>query len=416
MFDTENKESKYKIRLYINSIILNSIFLIWFAYFLLSYLVPWFKEVENKKLELKQIISNYKEIQKKWLSFDDVISNVKDEDFKKFITNDFFSSNFVNNWYDDYLKFLEAKEKYINRIKMSDSIKKRDDMIFKILPSYSKWIFVDWNMVDLEFINYVETILKTFSLKTNSSIWIKEVIPINNKSNKSTQTEIFYIPLSLNLEWKKWDLLDFLYFAEKVWFVNDVTNEKIDIYSDKYFNKNLFWKNQKQNIYENKIFDIEKIKIPEHIDTSSIPRQDLTKKGFIDFIKNTYLKDEDISVNVDLRFFVKWLPTYKISDFIKNDIILVYDKISKKTESLIQQLETQKLKDNSKQIVIVLNKLKNIDLYLKDKQKDIQQLKLFINQNRNLEDLYLKNKDLRNTLNEIKIYIDSIKIIKSNKK
>lgn len=410
----EKKESKYKIRLYTNAIILNSIVLILFIFVIFFYLVDWFKEVETKKQELEKKISLYKDLEKNWLSFNEVISKIEDKE-KKY-SEDFFKEKFSNNTDKTYLEFLNDKREYINNNELSDLKIKRDEMISRVLPSYSRWVFVDWNMVDLDFINYVETILKTFSLKTNSPIWIKEVVPLkdSNKNNKNDlQSEIFYIPLSLKLEWKKSDFLDFLYFSENVWLIdiNDDKSEEIGIYSDKYFKRNLIWKISKENIYENQIFDIKNIRFSDYIDTDSSYRQDFSKEWFINFIKSSSWKDEKILVDAELRFFVKWLPLYRIKEFIEKNLIWVYDDISKKVSSLSSKLQTKKINDNSKQIIVTLKKLEEIKLYLKDKENNIKKIRWDLNKNKNLEQLYVQNKDLMRTFNNIKIFLDSIKVI-----
>jgi hypothetical protein len=50
----------------------------------------------------------------------------------------FYENNLTNSKNIDYLAFLQEKEDYINEINKSNLVKKRDEKMSKVLPSYTE--------------------------------------------------------------------------------------------------------------------------------------------------------------------------------------------------------------------------------------------------------------------------------------
>lgn len=421
MTKVETKENKRKISYLYNAIVLNSIFLIIFLVFIYTN-ISWFKNIWIEKENLKTQITNYENTIKSWISYADFKSSLwnisqEQKDIINKMWDDFFSTNLNNQDQNDYKTFLDKKQEYINEINSTDKIKLRDEKISKVLPSYNEWYFVDWNMTDLEFINYVELLLRSFSLKTISPIWITSINLVddkkdnkNNAKNKM-ESQIFYIPLNLDLEWKKSDILDFLYFVQNVWNVVWVSDENIEFYKDNVINKVIEWqtKTKNYNIYENKLIDIENISFNEYIDTSTSKRNlgEKTPTSFLNFIKNWVEKDDAYKIKINLKFYVKWLPTYRLTNFI-NEVISNYKDALKNIKSLIVIAQNRKKVLLNNELIQIINQLQSIELYLTDKDQDIKKLEIQTKQNMNIDKLYIEATNLKYDLDSIeKIIKDS---------
>ena len=61
--------------------------------------------------------------------------------------------------------------------------------------------------------------------------------------------------------------------------------------------------------------DIESIEIGDYIDSSFDLKN--TEESFINYLKNTQWK-EQYSAKIQLRFYVKWIPVFKIEKYIKD--------------------------------------------------------------------------------------------------
>lgn len=201
MKNSEQKIQEIYSKLFISWSLTILLFL-WFIFFI----YPEINIITSKKQEVISKILQYEELKQKWLKYEEFISLIKDESLKNNLSKeskDLFDKTLLNNTSKDYMSFLEEKEKYIDEVNKSNLIKNRDEKLSKVLPSYTEGYSVDWNMTDLSFVNYVESLLRTFQLQTNSKIWIEKVVSIWDNKDKDINNQLYYIPLELDLTWRK---------------------------------------------------------------------------------------------------------------------------------------------------------------------------------------------------------------------
>ncbi len=411
---------KNKKSLLINALVMNWFILIIFLIFIFVYVKPWFSEVSINKETLLSDVSTYENIKKNWVDYQTLKTLVPetDKDLKNIIENmwwDFFKSSLTNNTAWDYLTFLDKKEDYVNDLKKEDFLKNRDNKVSEALPFYTDWEEMEWSITELWFLNYVESLLRTFSLKTGSQIWIWNLIPVDDtaKINKEwLSSQIFYTDLQLNIEWKRSDILDFLYFAQNVWNIGiETKDDKQDIvfYKDNVLNKNFSWV-RKNNIYENRIMDIVNISMPDYIDASTNLRTQWQKtvEWFISFIKNSPESSDAYSINVTLRFYLRWLPTYKIQIFVQS-VLDEYDRLSKEVKQTLWTAQNKSLAKTNTQLLSVSNSLKSLDTYITNSANKVKEMRMQFVKKQNLDSIYYQASDLKYELDSISTMLEKNK-------
>lgn len=294
---------------------------------------PKIKQIEADKSTSKQIIEKINRIEKFWLSFKEFnsFSNTWNnsriiKEIIKSMTPEFYKANLVNDTDENYTLFLDKKNKELNSEENIELIYNKNKNINKILPWYSDESINFWELTltDYKFVNYVESLIESFNLTTNSPIGINKLVllkdfVVSDKWDWKLGSNIFYIPLNLSLNGNKWSLIKFLYFIENVWNIkiedgDIIINDNYRFLGKNWIKKVLIWDkfSSDYNIFKNQMIDIDKISISEYIDNSYISRGNTEFKKYI--IKDQWLEDYDIKVN--LKFYVKWLPTYKIEEYI----------------------------------------------------------------------------------------------------
>ncbi len=430
----EIKDNKIKINTLQNSLVLNwvifvVIIMIYFLY------ISWKWDMYNQNKEtLTQTIQKYETIEKSWLDYETIKTVLTNEKDAMLVLNkmwkEFYDKNLSNKNSPDYLTFLNKKQLEIDKLKLNPDIIARSQKIEKVLPSYAKWVVADWNMSDLQFVNYVETLLKSFNLETKSKIWISDVVSVdeesvwsNKKAKKidNTSSQIFYIPLSLELEWKKSDIVDFLYFVQNVGVISSINENKINFYSDNVLAwksiKWQYWTMGTYNIYENKIVDISDFSASKYIETSSTKRDasQSTTRSFIELIRGTDQSNEAYKVTLWLKFYVKWLPLYTLDNFIQN-VLKKYKEVLALSKSTLNNAQAKKAKLLDNNQIDVYSTLKSIDTYLQEHASKSKELEQWIKQKTNLDNLYLKatqfNYDLINIQNVLNLNAQKIKNLK----
>lgn len=401
--------NKNKNNQYINTLIINTFIFFWLIFFYSIFIKPELEQLKINKESLYANLNEYYDIKQKWIDYNTFKSLISwDNKNLNNIVNSmwetFFSSSLKNTWSWDYLDFLKSKETNVNNLKKSDLIAKRDEKISKVLPFYTQGIKFDWSITDLSFINYVETILRTFSLRTDSQIWLWEVSPLSQSKpwvSQSLSSEIFYTDLPLKLEWRKSDILDFLYFIQNVWKIdieNKNNTQDVVFYKDNYFsNKIVSWQPRTfdYNIYENKFVDIESLSINSYIDDSISSRNNSQSSTtwFLYFIKSTPESNEIFSVDVKLRFYFRWLPSYKIEIYVQN-VLNRFDSLSKDIKQNLAKWQNRNLVQVNTQILSVVNNLKNLDNYIQTNQDKIKKLRQSLSKKEGLDKIYYEASDL----------------------
>ncbi len=384
----------------------NSI-IIWFVfYFVLLFGVILFfsistveslNEIEEKKVLTKDIYNDIVEIESKWLSYNEFKSITDSaeasDEYKvvlKNMTKSFYEEHLMNKNEATFKKFIEKKTKEIKSPENEKLISENEKQIVNILPTYSENNINIWekSLTDFEFINYIESIIDSFNLSSKASlgIWNVQILDeyvISTWVWNSMDSNIYSIPLSLNLEWTKKNIINFLYFIEKVWTIKTLNNEIIINEDSAFLSTNGFVKvlsgdkyTVDYNIFEHQIIDINNISMPEYLDSSYLSRNE-TK--FIDFIKGSQWNDH-FEIKVNLLFYVKWLPKYRVVDSINKITLnfkLLYWYVNKTISSWkVKWIELIKLKKYQ-------NLLKNVNLRVVWIWKELKS-------NKNLELIYKK--------------------------
>ncbi len=339
-----------------NSIVISSVSFVSLTIVLIilfiTYILPWFREIEAYKQESLSLFGDYKRVLKEWVSHDEFKANVesvlpKTDDSKwteendylwevlKSITKDFYNNNFNNKTEENFEVFIDKlSKKYID----TTSFDSKAEVVSKILPIYSEAVSDLWDnsLSDYKFVNYIESIAETFNFTYKDAIWISDVKLLEEYTStiwdSSLDTNIFYIPLTMELTWSKWSIIDFLYFIENVGKIK-VDEETWNVWLDYDLNKDfsdfrsktLKWQTKVEDywIFANQIFDISSISFEDYIDSSfNLQENGIT---FIDYLKKSQWT-EKIKVKVSLRFYVKWIPLFKIEKQIK-DFIADFNKL-----------------------------------------------------------------------------------------
>lgn len=326
-------------------------------------ILPNHHEVEAIKSEAFELNSNLEKYKSKWMPLEEIKSMIRDkkveldpkanEKYILSIINEvdegFYKNNFENSSWTLYDDFINKKvEIYKNDTSPTNEEKLK--ITSKVLPYYSDNV-LDWsNLTDFQFINYVESIISTFNLSYTNPIWIKEIKQIDNykllSSDNSFDKWIYEIPVDLNISWRKSSIIDFLHFIENVWkvtFDNETKNISINkeesdpgtVFFD-FRNKKLDWQkstsNWNYNIYDNQIADIELISMNKYIDSSEKNiRSNDDWKTFLKFLKFSQDK-EKFDITVRINFYVKWVPKYKVDEFISSfnkRLSLIDDSVKK---------------------------------------------------------------------------------------
>lgn len=421
----EDLKLEKELSLLKNKLILSWIFTILLFVLVGVYTYPQLKSVSLLKAETTQRVNEYETYVQKWITDISIFENkIKEPVVKKLLVSEegknFFTTEFKNETSQPYETFLWEKEKYIDDMKKSWVIDERNQQIAKVLPSYTEWYSVDGNMTDLAFVNYVESLLRTFQLRTTSKIWIENLVPVD-ETQTEVSTQIFYIPLRLDLVWRKADIVEFLYFLQNVWLVatiDEKNNNALVFHSDNLVNRIIAWQKRtlSYNIYENKLVDIESVEFNSYIDNSTTPRpaSQLSPQWFFTFLKNGSEKNDEYSILIDLKFYVKWLPTYKIEVFVES-VIKKYRDMSVQVESILSEARNRKTMLLNGNIVEIIPTMKSIDTYLTQVEPQINRLQNGLNKKENLNNIYKSASELNYELWNLEQYITSVQLDENKK-
>lgn len=396
------KRQETSIIIYFSFYLILSIGLL--SYYVFGF-VPWIKETEALKDSTNIIYTKHENIIKKWLSFEEFTSlsktsnlNTYSKELVENLDKNFYKKYFENTQTIEYKSFIENQNKKITQWQNYEDFLDKSQEISQILPIYTEVNMWDSNeyLSDFEFTHYIESILKTFNLEYSNEIWVSELVLVEefaNTENKSKlDTNIFYVPITLELEWIKSDILNFLYFIEHVWntsILDDqivILNQSDDKFLYRWWvvtNNNkviLDWANtfsrSQYNIFQNQFIDFESIEFNEFIDEdrSRVSQsQDLISR-----IKQDQSNDK-YGVSVSLRFYVKWVQNLKIINQL-NDYVTYYQK-SKQLFAKLKSSDTtsesiKPILDDVIQVHWELEKeLKNINQSISKQEELLQTLK-----------------------------------------
>lgn len=366
------------------------------------FIKPQIEEIEELKKVTKENFDKLELAKKEWLSFEDfkriaqeksseLFTSYQNESIMKEINEEFFNSKIKNSsqtkLYEDFIK--SEIEKY----KKSTTNEEKLQLTSKILPYYSESITENSYLTDFQFINYVESLLYSFNLSYNNSIWIDNIEQLENYTLLNTDTSlekwIYKISLELDVSWRKSNIIDFLHYIENVWNVTlNEENWEISInrgtsltwvfsnFSTKKLESDKNKKISEYNIFNNQIIDVESIYMDSYIDSSeTVVTITENPETFLEYLKTTQER-EKFTVKIKLNFFVKGLPKYKFEEIEKNFTTkltkLIKNVTEKSSKTNISSSQRQKLQT-------IKTSLTNIQWAIKNAEKTNDVLSRFQN-------------------------------------
>lgn len=390
--------------------------------YILTSMYPKIKLIETKKTTVNVTYEAIKSLNKEWLKFTEFNAmskkaalNSYTKELMKSIEESFYIKHFNNDTDTEFLSFLEVKKDEFNDPILQQRFKQKQQQIIQLLPTYSE-VHIEENdniLSDFKFINYLEALLQTFSLNYSNEIWLEDVVLLeeysDNESKSKLNTSIYYIPVVLNIEWIKYNVINFLYFLDKVWGI-DITEEwKIkllnqnddnflirwwrktvltsDDYVNEYWNKELL---EVYNIYENQLIDIESITFEGYLDKNISISKDENDEWMYERVKKKQW-DDKISLNLKLRFYVKWVQNIKMIEAIERYI--TYFNTTKII--LNKEFKNKNLEPSTK------SKIKKSQSVIKELSKELKWINISISRQENLVDTLIKASDLTDTLHTI---------------
>lgn len=372
----------------IQTFLFNVVLLVVVVGFWIFVLWPSFQEIQEKKATLSNQYNRLVSTQSWGIEFADFKALAASSDASAYLkevikttSKDFYNRNFKNSDTEvDFGSFITEKEKSVWEEQKASLLESKTDIVDKLLPVYVTNASEEW-ITDFEFINYVESMLYSFNLISRESIWVGEIKRVEDVAigKNNLDSNIFYIPLKLDITGTKSDILDFIHYFENVWSI-DIREGQTKVYTDEVISKGIVWNlaNQSDNIYRNQLSDIERISIDTYIDSSS----NVSRWSLVDFIKTTQERQR-FSVDLDVRFYVQWLPDYKIESYIQSVIRSHWILLAESQESL--KLTFNNVWNESSSSLKAKNAIRSAVNVLTLMQDDMKKLKV---------DLWRKDKDL----------------------
>ena len=381
--------------------------------FSISSLYPKINEIELKKDITNKTYNDLISLNKEGISyweFNKLKNQFSLNSYQKELLNsldiNFYNTSFKNTSDNDYLTFLEDLKVELDNQVEKEKFKEKENQIIKILPPYSE---SDVNgeedlLTDFKFINYIENIIATFWLDYNDEIGINELRLLDEFSDEwkksKLDTDIYYIPLDFNIEGTKYNIINFLYYLEKVWNVK-ITQNQLELHSqneDKFLYRGVkimmksdqkLWSQRseydKYNIFENQLIDIQELSFWDYIDNWESTNNNRTV-SLAQRIKESQW-DEKISIDLSLNFYVKWVQNIKIINHIKAYIkyfnttkLIVTKKMWDKTLNTIEKNIITKINSDLKEMT---KELKNINVSI-SKQENLNETLMSVNKYTNL--------------------------------
>lgn len=413
MKTTNIQENKEKFQL-INQLIIYSIIFIILLSSIFFYVIPSFWEISTKKENLYNLVNHFNTISKEWLSFQE-FENLKntiqitDSYTKNLLATldvDFYESNLLNKTQNPYLIFLDNLKADTVKQYNSPEFQAKKTTLSKLLPTYSDASSVSLDDVvdDSDFINSVENLLDKFNLVSSDGINIWTLMPFDDQNNKKTknsliESDVYYFSIPLNLSWTKKDIIDFLHYLENVASIK-INADNIDIYKDNFIQSNTW--------YDYQLAEVDSIKMTDYLDsdTSTIN----TSEDAISFIKNLEWQ-EKYNINISVRFYVKWLASYKVQEFVKvtnTNYQTLLKNITKTIKSIDQK---------NPNLISIFTSLNSLKKYLDTIKTDMDDLSKKAAKRENLWDTYNKANKLSSNIDNISsMFEQQTKLLNSIKK
>lgn len=158
------------------------------------------------------------------------------------------------------------------------------------------------------------------------------------------ESQIYYMSIPLKLEWSKANMINFLHYLSNVWSIKINWND-IVVYNDNFLN----WTE-----YNSQYMDIESLKMQDYLD-SNYSYDD--NWDFLSYIKSTQWT-EKFNIEITLNIYMKWVPWYKLQDFIKESY-QSYNKFLSRVSLMLRKIDQR-----NPAMLDITNKLQRINSYL----------------------------------------------------
>ena len=403
----------------IQTFIFNVVLFLMLLAFSILVLWPSFVEIQDKKSSLATEYDRFNSMNDNGIELEDFKILATNSDVSWYLkevinttSDDFYERNFQNNNTEtNFETFISEKETSVLEEKKASLLESKTDIVDTLLPVYVTDDSENW-MTDFEFINYVESLLYSFNLISRDSIWIWELKRVDDTdiTKSKLDSNMFYIPLQLNITGQKWDIIDFIHYFENVWSIN-IREWNTQVYSDEVLSQNSIWtEDSNTNIYKNQLSDIERISMDTYIDASS----DVSRGSLTDFIKTTQNRQR-FSVELDLRFYVQWLPDYKIQNYVQS-IINDHSRLLKESQQALKLTFNNDWVQSSSTLK-AKNAIRSAANVLTVMQDDIKKLRVSLwKKNQDLTVVYSEAEEYKSRLDKIQVVMqESANVLNTNK-
>ena len=402
----------------IQTFIFNVILLIMAVVFAVFVLWPSFLEIQEKKTALSAEYDRVNSMDKNGIEFQDfkALSNTAElsgylKEIIKTTSADFYERNFKNkNAEQNFESFISQKETAVLAEKKASLLQDKTEIVDTLLPIYVTNDWEEW-MTDFEFINYVESLLYSFNLISRNSIWVWELKRVDDSDITKTHLDsnMFYIPLELQITWQKWDIIDFIHYFENVWSIG-ISEGNPEIYTDKALSKKLVWSGDADNIYKNQLSDIQRLSMDAYIDASS----DVSRWSLSDFVKTTQNRQR-FSAGLELRFYVQWLPDYKIQNYVQS-VVSMHANLLKESQQALK-LTFNNAWTPSSSTLNAKNAIRSAANVLTVMQDDIKKLRVSLwKKDQDLTVVYSEAEEYKSRLDKIQVVMqESANVLNTNK-
>lgn len=381
---------------------------------------PSFNEIEEKKNTLSTEYSRLNDMKSSGIEFQDFKELSSASDMSGYLKeviqstwDEFYVRNFRNDDTDTtFESFIADKEISVLEEKKSSLLENKTEIVDKLLPVYVTNDLEEW-INDFDFINYVESLLYSFNLISTDGIWIDELKRAEDMTwmKSNLDSNIFYIPLRLEVTWQKADIIDFIHYFENVGSIN-IDEWDTKVYTDSVLSQTIGWNVSEEagNIYKNQLSDIKSISMDRYLDASS----EVSRGSLTDFVKTTQSRQR-FTAELDLRFYVQWLPDYKIENYIQSVVKEHSDLLSESQQALKLTFNNSLIESSS--VLKAKNAIRSAANVLTLMQDDIKKLRVSLwRQDKDLTLLYTEAEWFKSKLDKISTVIQESAIILNTKK